>query len=364
LVKILFRQTSLLRKVLRSIVVYMCAGLSAFAQQPESVNDLYKELDSLFAEESIPDLFKLADSLLALDSAKIHALSLRTGYVSRIVTSGRTFGFNQFGLTPGATYYHPKGVLAGVSGYWSSEFSPKYYLTDITIGYTKQIRKRFVGNVAHHFYLYNDSLTSHSFNKSAEASLYHQSKYADAGIEYTYLYGGETSHRLTANINGRYKIRTNGIVSAVTLMPGASLQWGNANVFYLRQPRTGASELYQLIKQNKYPRLTIREITRLTYFLETNRETAARFLLRNNDYTDGQASTLIDTYYEGQVQQKNVFGFMNYCFSFPVMLSAGNFSLLVNYTYNVPVALPGEDFVYEPNGYFSTSLSYMMQWTR
>jgi hypothetical protein len=55
---------------------------------------------------------------------------------------------------------------------------------------------------------------------------------------------------------------------------------------------------------------------------------------------------------------------MNYCFSFPVMLSAGNFSLLVNYTYNVPVALPGEDFVYEPNGYFSTSLSYMMQWTR
>jgi hypothetical protein len=359
----------LLRKIfLRSFIFFVCfwSLTDAFAQhQTEALDSLYQDLDSLFANESIPDLFRLADSLLALDSAKISTLSLRTGYVSQIVSAGRTFGFNQYGFIPGISYFHHSGFYGSATGYWSSQYSPKYYLTNATVGYTRTFGKHWMINASHDFYMYNDTLPDHPFSKSAQVSGYYQTKWSDSGVEYSFLYGDQQASRIIANVNGRIKIRTRGFVKSITLMPGASFQWGNANVYYIRQPRSVAGEFYQLVKQRDYPRLTIRNYVKLAYLLEKGREHIARAFLKDRGYTTGQANEVVEFYYDQtQVKVNNVFGFMNYCFALPVIISAGKLNLTLNYSYNIPVALPGETFKYAPNGYFSTSLSYLFQWTK
>jgi hypothetical protein len=328
------------------------------------IEALYNELDSIFGAEQVPDLFKLADSILALDSAKISTLNIRSGYVSRVVSSGRTFGFNQFGFVPAATFYHHTGFYGGVTGYFSSEFEPKYYLTDISAGYTKMLGKKVSVSVAHDFLLYNDTLESHYFNKSAQVTAYYQRKFADIGLDYTFLYGSENAHRITGSVNGKLRFNTHGFINRIAILPAFSVQYGTGNVLYVRQPRTAVSDLYQIVKQNDFPSLTLRQYLRLTYLLEQNRETAARLFLRYHEYTSTETNELMDLYYSGQYREENEFGLMNYAFSLPVMLSIDRWTLTLNYTYNIPVALAGEVYEYEPNGYFSSSFSYLIHWVK
>jgi hypothetical protein len=325
------------------------------------LDGLYGELDSLFANETIPDLFRLADSLLAMDSAKISAFSIRTGYVSRIVTAGRAYGFSQYGIVPSVRYYHHSGIQAGITGYGSNELEPHYYLTNLSVGYFRTAGKHWNFSASHDFYLYNDTLDSHTFNKSVQASAWYQTRHSDVGVEYAFLYGEEYGHRVNATVNARLKLRTNGFINAIVLMPGGSLQFGNANIYHLRQPRSAAAELYQTVQQNKFPRLTARNYAALVYFLEMNRLNAARLLLESRGYTTEQMRVMRDTYYEGKIQEDNVFGFMNYAFSIPILMTHGQWTFSLNYTYNIPISLPGEDFEYDPNGYFSASLGYLLQ---
>lgn len=335
-------------------------------QEPEpSLEALYGELDSLFAHETIPDdLFSLVDSLLALDSAKYSSLNLRLGYVSNIVSAGRNFGFDQYGFSPAATYYHHSGVFAGVTGYWSNEYDPGYYLNTFNLGYMRTVKESWVLSAGHDFYIFNDSIDDHSFDKSVQAAVYFQKKWTDIGVDYAFLYGNDQAHRITARANGRLKIKTSGIIDGITFMPGASFQWGNANVFYLRQPRTAITDLYQIVQGNDYPKLGYRGYRRLVYLLEENRQLAAAYFLRERGYTRDQITNTIQSYYAEEFKIEDTFGFLNYSFSIPVSITAGKWNLLLNYTYNMPVALPGEEIEYEANGYFSTSLSYLLYWQK
>ena len=354
-----------LRSFFSFILVVTFFPVAAQDDLKPSLTELYNELDSIFDEETVPDdLFALVDSLLAMENEKVSALSLRFGYVSTIVSAGRTFGVEQYGLTPAFTYYHHTGLYAGATGYWSNEYSPGYYLTNVSAGYTKTIKKKLSLSVNHDFYFYNDTLNNHSFNKSIQGSASYQFKHADLSLDYGFLYGNDEAHRISATANARFKIKMNGFIDGITIMPGASFQWGNANVFYLRQPRTAVSDLYNIVKANEFPRLGLRGYRKLTYLLETNRTTAATYFLTEREYTPDEIDILMDQYYDGQVEENNAFGFMNYSISVPVIMRAGRWSLLLNYTYNVPQSLPGESFEYDASGYFSSSLSYLIYWVR
>lgn len=357
------------RTILLRISILICITFSPtkiFCQDVhEDLQPLYAELDSLFADESIPgDLFALADSLLALEKAKVSALSLRVGYVSQIVSAGRTLGFEQYGISPAATYFHHSGITAGATGYWSSEYDPAYYLTNLNVGYTRTF-KRFNAQINHDFYIYNDSLKDdHPFSNSALASVTYQRKRYDIGVDYGFLYGNSQAHRLTARANLNLKLRLKGFVNAITFMPGASFQWGNADVYFWRQPRTAAYDLYNIVRANDYPRLTRREYIRLTSLLENDRDFAAALFLRERNYTVDEIRDLFAQYEEGAVLSEDTFGFMNFSISLPVIIRSGNFSLLLNYTFNQPQALPGETYTYDSNNYFSASVSYLMSWMK
>jgi|GEM_PF-1823519 len=354
--------------VLRIVGLHFLVLLFTPATGQHHVSDLdslYAELDSLFADEAVPaNLFELADSLLALEDARISALSLRAGYVSQVVSAGRNFGIDQYGFSPAASYFHHSGIGAGVTGYWSNEFSPSYYLTDLSVSYNYIHKEKLTFLINHAFYIYDDTLADHSFSKSLQASANYHHKFIDAGVDYSYLYGNETAHRLVAHANGNFKFKFKGFIDAVSFMPGISMQWGNADIVYWRQPRTALSDLYWLIRDNKYPRLGRGDYLKLAYLLENNRTPAATFFLRQRDYTDLQINNLFDAYYDGSFNLQDTFGFMNFSVSLPVVVRSGRFSLLLNYTFNQPQALPGENYSYDSNSFFSSSLSYMFSWIK
>jgi hypothetical protein len=352
----------LLRNIFLFYIYLSSAALSA--QEKQDLQHLYDELDSLFADESLPDnLFQLADSLLALE-AKTSALHLRAGYVSQVVSAGRALGIDQYGFSPAITYFHHSGLLAGITGYWSSEYSPAYYLTNLTLGYSYTHRQKFTFQANHDFYLYNDSIEDHYFNKSLQLSSTYNRKHVAGGIDYAFLYGNQNGHRITGHLNANFKLKLTGFIDAISIMPGAAFQWGNADVLYWRQPRTALTDLYRIIKANGFPLLGRRDYLKLTYLLEQNREGAATFFLKQRDYDIQQINNLFDQYYDGSVQEENTFGFMNFSLSLPVIIRAGRTSLLVNYTYNQPQSLPGEDYSYESNSYFSASFSYLISWVK
>lgn len=338
----------------------------AMAQDTQrEVEELYDELDSLFADDPLPaNLFQLVDSILAIENGKISAFNVRAGYVSEIQSAGRVFGINEFGYTGSLTYFHHTGFNAGVTGYGNSDYTPQYYMTDLFLGYMKTFKKNLTIQLNHDFYFYNDTLAYHPFDKSAQASVIYQYKFLESGVDYALLYGDSESSRITAHLNGRIKFSFSKGIDAITLMPGCSFQWGNADIFYWRQPRAGLRDLYNMIKQNDYPRLGLGDYRRLVYLLETNREQAVRFFLRQRDYTPEQTDALMDQYYDGAIITENSFGFMNWNVSLPVLIRKGRFSLLLNYTYNLPQPLPGETTTYPASGFFSTSLSYMYAWLK
>ena len=61
---------------------------------------------------------------------------------------------------------------------------------------------------------------------------------------------------------------------------------------------------------------------------------------------------------EYEIISNNVFGVMNYTFSFPFYFYIKNFTIAVSYHYNMPVALPGEDLSLDPNSYAGATLIY------
>lgn len=332
---------------------------------PRNIEELYVELDSLFSEdEDNLDLFALADSLLAIEDARMSALFLRAGYVSEIVTAGRSLGMSQYGFTPGISYFHSSGFFTGVTGYSSTAYEPAYYLTDLTIGYLYSFKDKLNLQLSHSFYVYNDTLRNHPFNKAIQSSISYKHKRIETGFNYAYLYGSDRAHRFTVQTNFRMKFSLKGWVDALTVMPGIAAQWGNADVYYWRQPRTALTDLYRIVIDDGYPRLSRRDFRRLFYLLETDREPAGRYFLTQRNYSDDEAESLLERYDKNQVTPENTFGFMNFSASIPVIIRAGAFSLLLNYTYNLPQSLPGENYSYPPSGFFSSSLAYTISWIK
>lgn len=348
------------------LCIFLCsAHLAAGQADSSALKPLYDELDSLFAEDAFPeDLFALADSLLSIENARVSALMLRAGYVSQVVSAGRSLGVDQYGFSPALNYFHHSGVGAGVTGYWSSEYSPSYYMTDLNVSYNYSFKDKLTLLANHDFYLYNDSLPDHAFNKSAQLSANYHFKRFDVGADYSYLYGNESAHRVVAHANLNLKLKLDGFVNAITFMPGIAAQWGNADVVYWRQPRTALTDLFWLIRNNDYPRLGRGEYLKLAYLLESERELAAALFLRQRDYSNQQIEDLFDQYYAGDYALEDTFGFMNFSVSFPLVVRAKRFSLLLNYTYNQPQALPGETYEFESNSFFSSSLSYVFSWMK
>src|SRR6185436_15083634 len=145
--------------IILSILILTAAKYTA----AQSAGSLKPKNQTLEADSSVNllSLFHLVDSLMEMPMEDLELGSTlvgRLGYNSNIIAANRTLGFNQFGLSPGISYYHKTGMYLDATAYWSQEYSPNLYLTIPSIGYIKTVKK-WTLNLEYSRYIYSFSDT-------------------------------------------------------------------------------------------------------------------------------------------------------------------------------------------------------------
>ena len=299
----------------------------------DSLLDAYLAFDSLLLADIESDtitFLDLIDSLMAVDF-RVSTLSFRAGYTSSILNAGRDYGFKQYGFSGGASYYHKSGFFADALAYWNSELNPKYYLNTFSLGYIGTITKGWsiIGSYDFLDYRKGDEELEVDFplTNALNVSSYYDLKFISAGVDYSFLFGTSSAHRLRPSIAGVIRTGKLGLIDRITFMPGASLLLGNTSII---TTSTNQALLNQMIKKIGWRR-----------FL--------KLYERRQQQIDAKIYT---------TTTENVFGLMNYSFSLPIYINAGNFTLMASYSLNLPVELPGENLDTTPNSYFGTTLVY------
>lgn len=321
-------------------ILFLSPTLSRAQEEEKSYEELlaeYSELDSLLLEEFANDsssLYELLDSFLNEDYLRSQ-FTFRAGYTSNITNAGRNFGLDQYGLNGGIAFYHKSGLFADVGGYYNSDQDPKYNTTTTSVGYMGMIGPRWSYFLSYDHYFYAESnqtdlFVDYPLTNSLNGSINFQVKGFSLGTDYSFLFGDEAAHRVRANIGYSFTTKKAWIFDEISINPVASMLLGNSNitsvVFNQEIAMQNSMELIQKIGRRRYLEL---------YY--SNPE-----LLR---------ALLSD------IQTNNVFGVMNYAAFVPISFRIKYSTLLLNYSLNFPVALPGETGLdTSPNSYFSITL--------
>jgi len=244
-------------------------------------------------------------------------MAVRLGYNSNITSDNRTFNISQFGLAPGVSYYHKSGGYADLTTYWSNSYEPNFYLTVASAGYLSTFGKHYSLLAEYSHYFYNqpsDSTVSIPYTNNIGVSNYFELKPVMLRLDYYLYFGERTAHRLMPSV-GLNLVKKNWLgFDRVMFFPAFSVLFG--------------SEL--ITTYGLYPNLALRVIYNRTHVNK------------------------LPLYYE---KNNSEFGVMNYGFTIPLSFSKKNWSFLISYAYNVPVALPGETLSLENTGYLSFSIT-------
>lgn len=304
------------------LIVSVCS-FSTKAQQTDSAllySDPYiAELDSLLAQSDSTSILSLIDSLINLPEPELHSqLNIRLGYNSNVVSASRTLGFNQFGMAPGLSYYHKSGLYTDVTGYWSKEYDPQYYLTVGTVGYMNSPTAWWSVMAEYNRYFYSaiDDETYIAYDNTVGIYNFFNAKWFTFRLDYQLFFGEKVAHRINPTVMINLEKRGWGKIDRIAFYPYSTMLFGSE----------------QITRLEPYVRSYLGIIYRLRrglplYYEVTNTE----------------------------------WGVLNYSFVAPVSISMNRWTFMISYTYNIPQALPGETIDLINSGYLSASISKLIQ---
>lgn len=320
----------MLKKLWCSLLLLFTCFPLAFSQQAENEGDSvynafdWDQFESLFEnEEDSLNIFRLVEALLEAEKPRSYLLA-RIGYVSNIVNAGRTFGVNQFGFNTGAAFYHKSGFFADASLFWNSDFEPSLGPFITSLGYMNNVNDWLTLLASYDRFFYKDTdidspdldwltrflITQYpTLNNAVNANAMATHKYFFGGLDYTFLFGDDTAHRIMATLSANLVFRKVWIFDRIRIMPGMNVLFGNATI-------TSMNFNENVFRRTGMLRPAIR------------------------------------------IEQSNEFGLMNYGLTTPVSFTKGDYTLLLSYQLNQPVALPGETIPVETNAYMSIALLY------
>lgn len=279
--------------------IYIGAILASSCLHAQDADSLLtSQKDSLLTYSDSLNIFNLIDSLLVLQQLEERSqLAVRLGYNSNVFSVGRTLGIEQFGLAPSVSYYHKSGAYADVTGYWSKDFEPSYYLTILSAGYLHIFSKYFsiLGNYDR--YVYNTSIDDQyiAFKNTLSVTPYFDYKFLSLRADYSFYFGNQTAHRVMPSLSINIVKRKFLGIDRISLSPGFLVLLGN------------------------------------------------------------EKSTIIDG---TEIREENVFGVMNYAFTSPLYVRHKDWSFFIGYTYSIPKQLATEITVPPKSGYISAGITY------
>lgn len=308
-----------IRGLLASVILWSACSIAVRGQQADSLllkNDPYiAELDAMLAEGDTLQLFSLIDSIINLPDASVKSqLIVRLGYNSNVVAESRTFGFNQFGLAPGVSFYHKSGVYADVTSYWSPEYDPNFYLTVGSAGYMNSPAKWWSFMAEYSRYMYSETSDDIyiAYKNNVGVSNFFDVKPFTFRLDYQFYFGDKHAHRINPSVMFNLEKRNIGKISRISFYPTVSMLMGSEQI---------------------------------TEYVPYTTSLAGALMRQRRG---------LPLYYE---QTTTEFGILNYSFVAPIAISMKNWFFIFSYTYNIPKALPGETITLDNSGYLSASIS-------
>ena len=294
----------------------LASSYNIVAQDAEPLLD---PSDSTLTYADSLDIFLLLDSLIQLNALEGSSqLAIRLAYNSNVLYAGRTLGIDQFGLSPGISYYHKSGIYGDLSAYLSNDLEPNYYLTILSFGYMHVFSRRFSGILSFDRYFYNLKDGYVPYPNALSASPYLDLKYVNFRFDYSYYFGEQHAHRMTPTLGFNLTKRKLWGIDKISFRPAVSMLLGTETL----------SEIEVVFAQ------TLREYI---------------------DYRDR-----FGTPYKLVIHNYDVFGIMNYSLSAPLYITHGDWNFSVSYTYNIPKALPNEPLYLPEAGYIAASVTYFI----
>ncbi len=283
------------------------------APTPGGLDSLLLKVDSLWTLQDSLNLFEIIDSLIRLEDKTDDQLVLRLAYNSNVLSAGRTLGISQFGLAPGISFYHRTGLFADVSGFWSDDYEPNYYLTIASAGYMNTWGKyTLMASYDHYFYHDADEVYT-PYSNMIGLSNFVDFKWVSFRFDYSLFFGQEAVNRLLPGITFTAQKRQLWGIDRIRIYPTAWVLFGDAVV---------TQQIYY---------------SGLEFLLRLRRGLPLSYTISSRE-----------------------FGLMNTAFSLPLTVSEKNWTFTVSYIYNIPRALPGETLTYSATGFLSASITYFI----
>ena len=291
--------------------------VAVVAQDADSL--LLSDVETEFSFEDSLSIFNLIDSLLQQGDLDASQLAVRISYNSNVQSTGRTLGIENFGLSPGISYYHKSGLYGDVSGFYSKDFDPSYYLTVVSLGYMRDFSKHFsiMAGYDRYFYVVSDD-NYIPYKNALSLTPVLEFKPLALSATYSFYFGDANAHRIMPGINLILERKKFLSIDRVAITPSFFMLLGN-EVF-----------------------------TELEFVAPRNR---LEGLFNLKEY---------DSWYKPVKSEKKVFGIMNYAISIPMSITHKNWGFAFSYTYNIPEALPGESLTISESSYLSGSLTYFI----
>ena len=304
-----------MKKLILLLWVSISASSTVKSQDADSV---LVPSDSFFLNGSDSlAIFNLIDSLLLSEEKLDHQLSFRLGYNSNILAAGRTMGFENFGLAPSLSYFSSFGLFADVTGYWSNDIVPEYYLSTLSLGYMHVFNPYFSIMAGYDRYFYRFDENSYiPYRNSFSVTPSFDYKILSLNINYLFYSGDKNAHRILPALGITLQKRNWKGIKRIAFLPSISMLYGDEK-FYLTE--------YQEPK-------TIREA------LQNIQKYGSRFSIVEKEIHE--------------------FGIMNVAFNLPLSITFKKWNFMFSYAYHIPKALPSESLVLSESSFFSANLSY------
>jgi hypothetical protein len=307
------------RLLFTGLITASCA--SSFAQLADSL--ILSETETEFTFADSLSIFNLIDSLLQEGDLNVSHLAGRLSYNSNVLSTGRTLGIENFGLSPGISYYHKSGFFADVSGFWSKDFDPSYYLTIASVGYMHDFSKHFSIMAGYDRYFYavgEDSYVPYKNTLSFSSVL--EFKPVQLSATYSFYFGEAHVHRIMPGLGFLFEKKKFLGMDRISLTPSIYTLLGNE------------------------------VIIEVEFIFPKNREEFREY----RKYGYGGLKPV--------QTERNVFGLMNVAMTVPLNITYRRWGFSFSYTYNIPKALDGEALTISESSYLAGSLTYFINLRR
>ncbi len=290
----------------------------AQSQTPDSLllrNDPFiAEMDSILNSADSLSILDLIDSLLLAVEPIGSQLAVRAGYNNNIVGNGSS-SIRQVGLNAGMSYYHKSGFYLDATGYYSNQYEPSYYLTVGAVGYLTPINKYYsiLFEYDHYFYTpaKGDEEIYTPYTNNLYLSNYFKVKKLTFRFDYNFFFGELLAHRFAPSV-GLYLSKKNWKgIDRISFLPTVGLWYGSDTIEEYIPNYTTRLQRLMLLAQRK-PLFSL--------------------------------------------QDRAVWGIMNYTISVPVSVQYKNWSFMLSYNLNFQKGLPGESVENHRTGYAGASV--------